>query len=82
MHGGGFILGDLDAEDFLCRKLVEQTKTILLSVDYHLAPEHKHPAQLKDTLTMVQWVGATSTLPRDFILTLPGLCECILSGRR
>lgn len=63
MHGGGFILGDLDAEDVLCRAFSEQAGTILVSVDYHLAPEHKHPAQLKDTLTVVEWVGPTIGVP-------------------
>lgn len=59
MHGGGFILGDLDTEDVLCRAFSEQADTILINIDYHLAPEHKHPAQLKDTLTVVEWVGPT-----------------------
>jgi len=56
MHGGGFILGDLDGEDFLCREFAEKAGTILISVDYRLAPEHEHPAQLKDTMTIIEWV--------------------------
>lgn len=55
-HGGGYILGDLDAEDFLCREFAEKAGTILISVDYRLAPEHEHPAQLKDTMTIIEWV--------------------------
>lgn len=57
MHGGGFILGDLDSEDFLYRELAEKGGTILISVDYRLSPEHEHPAQVKDTMTIIEWVG-------------------------
>lgn len=56
-HGGGYILGDLDSEDFLCREFAEKAGTILISVDYRLAPEHEHPAQLKDMMTVIEWVG-------------------------
>lgn len=55
-HGGGFILGDLDAEDVLCRAFCEKANTVLVSVDYRLAPEHEHPTQLKDTMTVIEWV--------------------------
>lgn len=57
-HGGGFILGDLEMEDLLCREFAEKANTILVSVDYRLAPEHKHPIQLQDTLTVLEWVRA------------------------
>lgn len=63
MHGGGFILGDLDAEDVLCRAFSEEADTILVSVDYCLAPEHEHSARLKDTLTVVEWVGPAIGVP-------------------
>lgn len=70
MHGGGYILGDLDSEDMLCRAFSEQTNSMLISVEYHLAPEHKHPAQLKDCLTVFEWVCIN--------VPLPGL-NCILT---
>ncbi|KAF7121638.1 hypothetical protein CNMCM5793_009109 [Aspergillus hiratsukae] len=54
-HGGGFVLGDLDTEDMLCQAFVEQAETILVSVDYRLAPEHPHPAQLNDTIKILEW---------------------------
>lgn len=59
MHGGGFILGGLDSEDMLCRAFSEQSMTILVSLDYRLAPEHKHPAQLKDSKTVFEWVRSS-----------------------
>ena len=63
MHGGGYILGDLDSEDILCRTFSEQTNSILISVGYRLAPEHKYPAQLKDSLTVFEWVRINVYLP-------------------
>lgn len=56
-HGGGYVMGNLDSEDRFCRAIVENTGTIIISVDYRLAPEHKSPAQLEDMLTALQWVG-------------------------
>lgn len=55
MHGGGYILGDLEAEDMICRALSKEANTIIISVEYRLAPEHKHPAQLKDVLAIIEW---------------------------
>lgn len=54
-HGGGFVVGNLDAEDALCRAVVEHCGCILVSVDYRLAPEHKAPAQLTDSLNVLKW---------------------------
>lgn len=65
-HGGGFVLEDLEAEDVLCRAFAEQANTILLSVDYRLAPEHKHPVQLQDTMTLLEWVYGCRLLKRAF----------------
>jgi versiconal hemiacetal acetate esterase len=58
-HSGGFVLGSLDSEDAFCRALVEHANTIVVSVDYRLAPEHKAPAQLDDMLKGIQWVSVT-----------------------
>lgn len=55
-HGGGFALGDLDTEDALCRAVAQNSKTLIVSVDYRLAPDHKAPAQLEDAVKMFQWV--------------------------
>ena len=68
MHGGGFVLGDLDSEDMLCRTFSEQSNTILVSVDYCLAPEYKHPAQIEDVLTVLEWVctHCASSVPLHF----------------
>ena len=47
-HGGGWVLGDLDADDSMCRKLAQLTGFKVISVDYRLAPEYKFPTPLQD----------------------------------
>lgn len=55
-HGGGFVCGDLDSEDPLCRAIADAADCIIVSVDYRLGPEHAFPAMLQDTLAVYQWV--------------------------
>ncbi|MEZ5945439.1 MAG: alpha/beta hydrolase [Hyphomonas sp.] len=55
-HGGGFVIGDLDSHDMLCRRLAEGARCRVLSVDYRLAPEHKFPAAHDDALAVWRWV--------------------------
>lgn len=47
-HGGGWVLGNLDTHDALCRHIASAAGCALLSVDYRLAPEHPYPAALHD----------------------------------
>lgn len=49
-HGGGWVLGGLDSADSVIRYLANRTGCSFLSVDYRLAPEHKFPAGLEDSL--------------------------------
>ena len=48
-HGGGFVMGDLESHDLVCRHLCKKTKATIIAVDYRLAPEHKFPAPVTDT---------------------------------
>jgi versiconal hemiacetal acetate esterase len=57
-HGGGWVTGDVNADDPLCRILAEAVPSIIVNVDYRLAPEHKYPTQLEDTLTVYNWVSS------------------------
>ncbi len=56
-HGGGWVLGSLDTHDNLCRQLSEAVDTIVVSVDYRLAPEAKFPAALDDCVAAWTWVA-------------------------
>src|SRR5579859_5061170 len=55
-HGGGWVLGDLDAYDHVCSLLARTTGSAVISVDYRLAPEHPFPAGLEDVDASLQWI--------------------------
>tara|TARA_R110002072_G_scaffold62214_7_gene155940 strand:- start:31758 stop:32684 length:927 start_codon:yes stop_codon:yes gene_type:complete len=57
-HGGGWVIGSLDSHDILCRKLALGTGLTVLSVEYHLAPEHKFPTCIEDASAAVEWIFA------------------------
>ncbi|HCC72052.1 MAG TPA: hypothetical protein DEQ09_13015, partial [Bacteroidales bacterium] len=54
-HGGGFIWGSVEIFDRLCRKLAKETETILVSVDYRLAPDYPFPFAVNDCYTALKW---------------------------
>lgn len=54
-HGGFWVAGNLDAYDTVCRKLSKNSKTILISVDYHLAPENPFPIAVEDIYDILNW---------------------------
>jgi len=56
-HGGSWISGNLDTHDNVCRKLSQNTKAIVISVDYRLAPENHFPAGLNDVYNVLQWTN-------------------------
>jgi len=56
-HGGGWVIGDLDSHDVVCRKLAHEGELMVVSVDYRLAPEHKFPAATDDAVAATQWVA-------------------------
>jgi acetyl esterase len=60
-HGGGWVIGDLDTHDTLCRELANQAGCAVVAVDYRMGPEHRFPAAVDDALAALQWVRASST---------------------
>lgn len=54
-HGGGFMVGNLDTHDALCRVLAARAQAALLAVEYRLAPEHRFPAAPEDCLFATRW---------------------------
>lgn len=59
-HGGGFVRGDLDSHDHVCRELCATAPCLVVSVDYRLAPEHPFPAALEDCLFATRWTHANA----------------------
>ncbi|HTQ14742.1 MAG TPA: alpha/beta hydrolase [Rhizomicrobium sp.] len=55
-HGGGFVIGNLDTHDGLCRLIANESGVRVIAVDYRLAPEHKYPAAIDDAFAAVNWV--------------------------
>ena len=56
LHGGGWVMGDLDTHDGVCRRLADRSGCAVLSVGYRLAPEHPYPAAIEDVETAVAWL--------------------------
>jgi acetyl esterase len=54
-HGGGWVIGNLDSHDAVCRSLANKMGHAVLSVDYRLAPEHPWPAAAEDALCSLRW---------------------------
>ncbi|WP_392893494.1 alpha/beta hydrolase [Pseudomonas migulae] len=50
LHGGGWVVGDLDSHDFICAELAATLGVLVIAVDYRLAPEHPFPAGFDDCL--------------------------------
>ena len=57
-HGGGWVIGDLDTHDTLCRELANGAGCAVISVDYRMGPEHRFPAAVDDSLAATRWVHA------------------------
>ena len=56
-HGGGWTICGLDTHESACRRLANETGSVVVSVDYRLAPEHKYPAAADDAYTALCWVS-------------------------
>jgi acetyl esterase len=55
-HGGGWVVGNLDTHDDVCRALCHRSGCLVVSVDYRLAPESRYPAAVDDCYTVLEWI--------------------------
>ena len=70
-HGGGWVLGGPETHDDICAEMAAGADCAVALVDYRLAPEHPHPAQLEDSLKVWQWMkkqGAAHNIDPNNIL--------------
>ena len=56
LHGGGFMMGNLDTHDRIMRVLAIESKLGVVGVDYHLAPEYRFPTALNETLAVIEYL--------------------------
>ncbi|GIW41914.1 MAG: putative lipase/esterase [Candidatus Binatia bacterium] len=59
-HGGGWVIGDLESHDNVCRALSKGARCLVVSVDYRLAPENPFPAAVDDAFAATKWVHANA----------------------
>ena len=56
-HGGGWVIGDLDTHDVVCRQLANEGQFDVLAIDYRMGPEHRFPTAINDAINSINWVN-------------------------
>ena len=57
LHGGGWMLGDLDSADAICRHLASEARMVVASIDYRKAPEHSFPVAVEECYAATEWIS-------------------------
>ncbi len=70
LHGGGWVFGDVDTHDSVCREVANRSECAVVSVGYRRSPENKFPDALEDCYGAVQWLADAGTAAR--LQTDPG----------
>src|SRR3954449_2845474 len=56
-HGGGWVIGNLDSHDVVCRTLAHEGELLVVALDYRLSPEAKFPAAVEDSIAATRWIS-------------------------
>jgi acetyl esterase/lipase len=75
LHGGGFVIGDLDTHDRACRRLADRSGVSVLALHYRRAPEHPWPAAVDDAVAALRWIAS-----RPAVLGLPAGAAVAVAG--
>jgi len=59
-HGGGWVIGDLDTHDVVCRQLANEGSFDVISIDYRMGPEYRFPTAINDSIDSINWVAKNS----------------------
>ncbi len=73
-HGGGWVIGDLDTHDTICRQLSNQGNFDVISVDYRLGPEHPFPAAVEDAFLSIKWIATNGDKKLNIIKNKIAVC--------
>ncbi|NKQ36012.1 MAG: alpha/beta hydrolase [Chloroflexi bacterium] len=60
IHGGGYVLGNVQGDDLMVKGLVAALNCVIASVEYRLAPEHPFPAPLEDCYAALKWLAGSA----------------------
>ena len=69
LHGGGWVLGDIDTENTVCTNMCSRAKCVVVTTDYRLAPEHPYPAAVEDSWEAVLWTMRSGVSELDLDLS-------------